>query len=403
MSNWIKNYSGMIWLITGIIAGTIAGILLGKQAEVLKPIGDIFLNLLFVAVIPLVFFAIASAIGNMQSAQKLSRIMGVMSGVFLFTIIMAALLTIFALWLFPVGQSAFTSGALPADAGKKLSGDEITQLFTTSEFFNLLSRKNMLAMIIFAILVGFGALRAGEKGKAFTQFLNAGNEVFKQVFSIIMKAGPVGLGAYFAYQVAVFGPSLFGTYGHILGIGYGVSLIYYAVFYSLYAFIAGGIKGIKRYWQNNIIPSATAVGTCSSIASIPANLDAAKKMGISDTIAGITIPLLGTLHKDGSSISSILKMAVVFAMFGKDFDSAEVIIIALGMTVLVSIVEGGIPNGGYVGELLFISAYGFPPEALPPAIIIGTLIDPVATLLNATGDTAAAMLINRFAGEKQVV
>jgi Na+/H+-dicarboxylate symporter len=157
---------------------------------VLKPIGDIFLNLLFVAVIPLVFFAIASAIANMQSAQKLSRIMGVMSGVFLLTIIMAALLTIFALWLFPVGQSAFTSGALSPDAGKRLSGDEITQLFTTSEFFNLLSRKNMLAMIIFAILVGFGALRAGEKGKAFTQFLNAGNEVFKQVFSIIMKAGP---------------------------------------------------------------------------------------------------------------------------------------------------------------------------------------------------------------------
>jgi Na+/H+-dicarboxylate symporter len=402
MSNWIKNYSGMIWLITGIVAGTIAGILLGKQAEVLKPIGDIFLNLLFVAVIPLVFFAIASAIGNMQSSKKLSRIMGVMSGVFLLTIIMAALLTIFALWLFPVGQSAFTSGALPADAGKKLSGDQITQLFTTSEFFNLLSRKNMLAMIIFAILVGFGTLQAGEKGKAFTQFLNAGNEVFKQVFSIIMKAGPIGLGAYFAYQVAVFGPSLFGTYGHILGIGYGVSLVYYAIFYSLYAFIAGGIKGIKRYWENNIIPSATAVGTCSSIATIPANLVAAKKMGISDTIAGITIPLLGTLHKDGSSISSILKMAVVFAMFGKGFDSVEVIIIALGMTVLVSIVEGGIPNGGYVGELLFISAYGFPPEALPPAIIIGTLIDPVATLLNATGDTAAAMLINRFAGERQV-
>jgi Na+/H+-dicarboxylate symporter len=400
MSNWIKNYSGMIWLITGIIAGTIAGILLGKRAEILKPIGDIFLNLLFVAVIPLVFFAIASAIGNLQSSQKLSRIMGVMSAVFLVTIIAAALLTIFALWLFPVGQSTFTSGA--AAAGKKLSSDAITQLFTTSEFFNLLSRKNMLAMIIFAMLVGFGALKAGEKGKAFTQFLNAGNEVFKQVFDIIMKAGPIGLGAYFAYQVAVFGPSLFGTYAHILGIGYGVSLFYYAVFYSLYAFIAGGVKGIKRYWKNNIIPSATAVGTCSSIATIPANLDAAKKMGVSDVIAGITIPLLGTLHKDGSSISSILKMAVVFAMFGKGFDSAEIIIIALSMTVLVSIVEGGIPNGGYVGELLFISAYGFPPEALPPAIIIGTLIDPVATLLNATGDTAAAMLINRFAGEKQV-
>ncbi|MFD0766855.1 dicarboxylate/amino acid:cation symporter [Mucilaginibacter lutimaris] len=402
MSNWIKNYSGMIWLIAGIIAGSVAGIVLGPRAEVLKPIGDIFLNLLFVAVIPLVFFAISSAIANLQGSQKIGRIMGVMSAVFLGTLIMAALLTIVALWLFPIGQTSFAAaGATPVETGKNLSGDQITQLFTTSEFFNLLSRKNMLAMIIFALLVGFGARSAAEKGKAFVQFLNAGNEVFKHVFSIIMKAGPIGLGAYFAYQVAVFGPSLFGTYAHVLGIGYGVSLFYYAVFYSIYAFIAGGIKGIKRYWENNIIPSATAVGTCSSIATIPANLDAAKKMGITDAIAGITIPLMGTLHKDGSSISSILKISVVFAMFGRGFDSAEVIILALGMTVLVSIVEGGIPNGGYIGELLFISAYGFPPEALPPAIIIGTLIDPVATLLNATGDTAAAMVINRFAGAKE--
>jgi Na+/H+-dicarboxylate symporter len=251
-------------------------------------------------------------------------------------------------------------------------------------------------MIIFAILVGFGTLKSGEKGHAFRQFLNTGSEVFKNVFILIMKPAPVGLGAYFAYQVALFGPSLFGTYAHTMGIGYGVSIFYYAVLFSLYAFIAGGVKGIKTYWKNNIIPSATAIGTCSSIATIPANLEAAKKMGVSDVITGITIPLGGTLHKEGSSVSSILKMAVVFAMFGRSFNSPEVILLALGMTVLVSIVEGGIPNGGYVGEILFISAYGLPPEALPPAIIIGTLIDPIATLLNATGDTVAAMMINRF-------
>lgn len=387
----------MIWLITGIVAGSIAGMVLGKSAEIIKPIGDIFLNLLFVAVIPLVFFAISSAIANLQGAQKLSRIMGVMAAVFVGTVIVAAIITIVAMWLFPVHQTLLSSADTVAQAGsKKLSGDDITQLFTTSDFFQLLSRKNMLALIIFAILVGFGTLRAGEKGRVFAKALNSGNEVFKNVFIIIMKPAPIGLGAYFAYQVAVFGPSLFGTYAHTLGVGYGVSIFIYAVIYSIYAFIAGGVKGIKRYWENNIIPSATAVGTCSSIATIPANLDAAKKMGITDVIAGITIPLGGTLHKDGSSISSILKMAVVFAMFGKGFDSPGVILIALGMTVLVSVVEGGIPNGGYVGELLFISAYGFPSEALPPAIIIGTLIDPIATLLNATGDTVAAMMVNRF-------
>ncbi|WP_299498564.1 dicarboxylate/amino acid:cation symporter [Mucilaginibacter sp.] len=397
----MKNYKNMIWLIAGICIGSIAGIIFGKNAEVVKPVGDMFLNLLFVAVIPLVFFSIASAIANLHGEQKLSRIMIIMSTVFLSTVIIAALLTIVAVWIFPIHQAVtITPGLLKQGAGNKLSGDQITQLFTTGEFYQLLSRKNMLAMIIFSILIGFGTLRSGENGQDFRRFLNAGSEVFKNVFILIMKLGPVGLGAYFAYQVAVFGPSLFGTYAHAMGIGYGVSLFYYAVFFSLYAFIAGGIKGIKKYWTNNIIPSATAVGTCSSIATIPANLDAAKKMGVSDIIAGITIPLGGTLHKDGSSVSSILKMAVVFAMFGKSFNNPEIILLALGMTVLVSIVEGGIPNGGYVGELLFISAYGFPPEALPPAIIIGTLIDPVATLLNATGDTVAAMLVNKFADKE---
>lgn len=391
----------MIWLIAGIVAGSIAGVVFGKDAEIVKPIGDIFLNLLFVAVVPLVFFCIASSIANLQGQEKLGRILSTTSAVFVVTVVMAALVTIVAVWLFPIHQkNILNAAALTHPAGSKLSGDQITQLFTTGEFFQLLSRKNMMAMIIFSILVGFGAMQAGEKGQAFTSFLNSGSEVFKQVFIIIMKPAPIGLGAYFAYQVAEFGPTLFGTYAHTLGIGYGVSIFYYLVFFSIYAFIAGGVSGIKRYWKNNIIPSATAVGTCSSIATIPANLDAAKKMGVSEALAGIIIPLGGTLHKEGSGVSSILKMAVVFSMFGRGFNSPETILLALGMTILVSIVEGGIPNGGYVGEMLFISAYGFPPEALPPAIIIGTLIDPVATLLNATGDTVAAMLICRFAEGK---
>jgi Na+/H+-dicarboxylate symporter len=399
--NWVHNYSGIFWLLGGIIIGSVIGVIFGKQAEVVKPIGDIFLNLLFVAVIPLVFFSIASAIANVSGTQKLGKIIGVMAATFLGTVLVAAVVTIIAVTLFPIHPPASVSGTGMQNISKTISGDQVTQLFSTGNFFELLSRKNMLAMIIFAIIVGFGALKAGGKGQSFRAFLSSGSEVFQQVFILIMKVGPVGLGAYFAYQVAYFGPSLFGTYAHTMGIGYGVSIFIYIAGFSLYAFIAGGIKGIKTYWRNNIIPSATAVGTCSSIATIPANLDAAKRMGISDMVTGITVPLGATLHKDGSSISSILKMAVVFSMFGRGFDSPQTILLALGMTVLVSVVEGGIPNGGYVGEILFISAYSLPPEALPPAIIVGTLIDPVATLLNATGDTVAAMVIDRFTNGQQ--
>ena len=396
MNSWLKNYKGILWLLAGITAGSIAGLLLGNRVTLLKPVGDIFLNLLFTAVIPLVFFAISSAIAGLNGARHLSRIMGTMALVFLATVLMAALLTLLAVHLFPVHEQLAAASRLTELPARSNIGDQITSLFTTSEFYELLSRKNMLALIIFSLLIGFATLRAGEKGAAFNRFLQAGNEVFGQLFVLVMKLGPIGLGAYFAYQVGVFGPQLFGTYARSLSIYYGVGAIYYVAFFSLYAFVAGGVNGIKTYWKNNIVPSATAVGTCSSIATIPANLEAAKKMGVPDAIASVTIPLGGTLHKDGSSISSIIKMAVVFALFGKSFDSAGVIALALGMTVLVSMVEGGIPNGGYVGELLFISAYGLPPEALPPAMIIGTLVDPMATLLNATGDTVAAMLVARF-------
>jgi Na+/H+-dicarboxylate symporter len=400
--NWIHNYRGIFWLLGGIIIGSVIGIIFGKQAEVVKPIGDIFLNLLFVAVIPLVFFGIASAIANVKGSQNLGKIIGIMAATFLATVLIAAVVTIIGVTLFPIHSTATASaGKQLQNINKSITGDQVTQILSTGNFFELMSRKNMLAMIIFAIVVGFAALKTGEKGQNFRQFLASGNEVFEQVFILIMKIGPIGLGAYFAYQVAYYGPSLFGTYAHTMSIGYGVSIFYYVAGFTLYAFVAGGIKGIKTYWPNNIIPSATAVGTCSSIATIPANLDAAKKMGVSDMVTGITIPLGATLHKDGSSISSILKMAVVFSMFGRGFDSPATILLALGMTVLVSVVEGGIPNGGYVGEILFISAYGLPPEALPPAIIVGTLIDPVATLLNATGDTVAAMMIDRFINGRQ--
>ena len=395
MNQFYQNYKGIIWLLTGIILGSIAGLIFGKQVEVLKPVGDIFLNLLFTAVIPLVFFAISSAIASLSTSSKLNRMMGVMAAVFLSTIIISALLTIFAVWIFPLHENV-----QPIQLKETLDdapiGDQLTRMFTTADFYELLSRKSMLAMIIFSVLIGFGCLSAAEKAASFKHFLISGNEVFKQVFILIMKIAPVGLGAYFAYQVGVFGPQLFGTYARSLGVYYGVGAFYYVVFFSLFALVAGGGKGFRVFWKNNIVPSATAVGTCSSIATIPANLDGCKKMGVPDYIANVTIPLGATLHKDGSSISSIIKMAVVFAMFGRSFNSGDVILLALGMTILVSIVEGGIPNGGYVGELLFISAYGFPPEALPAAMIIGTLVDPMATLLNATGDNVCAMLVSRF-------
>jgi len=125
-------------------------------------------------------------------------------------------------------------------------------------------------------------------------------------------------------------------------------------------------------------------------------LVAASKIGIPSSIANLVIPIGTTLHKNGSSMSSIIKIYVAFQIIGRDFFEPSNLLLALGITVFVSIVAGGIPNGGYIGEMLMISVYSLPQEAIPAVIIIGTLVDPLATVLNAVGDIVAAMFVNRF-------
>ena len=400
MRTILKNYSSILLLLLGIIVGSVLGLVFGKRVEVIKPIGDIFLNLLFTAVIPLVFFVIASSIANVATGQRIGKIMSVMGLVFLGTVLISAFLTIVSIKLFPL-KAVIAGTGFVENTNTGSTGEQITKLLTTGEFFELLSRKNMLPFMIFSALVGFAALKAGKAGESFRHFLHSGNEVMKQLLTIIMHLAPVGLGAYFAYQVGTLGPLLFGTYASSMAIYYGFGFFYFIVIFSVYAFIAGGINGIKVYWKYNIVPTFTALGSCSSIATIPANLEASDKMGIPASISSVVIPLGATLHKDGSSISSIVKIGVVFAMFGRDFSGTDTILLALGITVIVSIVEGGIPNGGYIGELLVMSVYGFPLEALPAVMIIGTLVDPLATILNATGDTVAAMLVTKFMGKEK--
>ena len=406
-SNLLQNYASILLLLGGICIGSLVGFIFGNQVESIKFIGDIFLNLLFTAIIPLVFFTIASSIANLQKTDRLGKLFGIVSGVFLATVLISAAVMTAVMLIFPIAHdatlSAMAQQALldnPANNNQS-AGTSITQVVTVNDFFELMARKNMLALILISLLVGFATLRAGEKGKAFAGFLDSGNEVMKQLLELIMKTAPLGLGAYFSYQVGVFGPQLLGVYVQPLSLYYLTCTAYFVIFFSLYAYLAAGQLGLKVFWKNNLTPALTAVGTCSSIATIPANLLAAEKMHIPDYVRNIVIPLGAPIHKDGSSMSSIIKLALLFAMFGKDFSAPTTLLAIIGITVLVSIVAGGIPNGGYIGEVFAITAFGFPMEqALPVAMVIGTLVDPIATLLNANGDLVSSMLVTRIAEGK---
>ena len=278
--------------------------------------------------------------------------------------------------------------------------EEIVNTFTVTDFSGLLSKKNMLALILFSTLVGLAASSIGEKGKAFTQLLLAGNEVMNKVISYIMLYAPIGLGAYFAYLVGVFGPKLLGSYFRAMVLYYPLAILYFIIGFSFYAYFAGRIRGVKTFWSNIIPASLTAWATGSSVATIPANLQAAKRIGIPKDISEVVIPIGATIHMDGSCLSAVLKIALLFGLFHMDFSGISTIFTAIGVALLSGIVMSGIPGGGFSGELMIITLYGFPVEAMPIISMVGTLVDPPATMVNAVGDNVASMMVARILGGK---
>ena len=396
-SSFWKNYSNIILLLIGIFIGSLVGIFKPDFVVYLKPIGDIFLNLLFVTVIPLVFFAIVSAISGIEQQNQLGKIIGAMVLTFLSFIMISATFCIILVYFFPTEAPKNISEAITENLQSDTNiNDQIVGFFTVSEFYHLFSRQNMLALLVFSFLVGISIRKSGEMGKAFQNFILSGNEVMKQLLLLIMKVAPVGLGAYFAYQVGTIGPQLFGFYAKPLGLYYIAGIIYFIVFFSLYAFVWKGGKGVKAFWKDSLLPTATAISTCSSLATMPVAIESAKRMGVPASIANVVIPIGTTIHKNGSSISSIIKIYVAFQLLGWNFFEPMNLIMALGITVFVSAVAGGIPNGGYIGEMLMISVYKIPPDVVPAVIIIGTLVDPLATVLNSVGNILASMIVSKF-------
>lgn len=374
------------------------GLIFKKEAVIFKPFGDIFLNLLFTVIVPLVFFSISSAVASMTNIRRLGKILSAMAAVFVATGLIASMIMIIGVLLYPPAAGVKISLAATTYIEHLKTSEQIVKAFTVSDFSELLSKKSMLALIIFAMLTGLATSAAGERGKAFSGFLNSGSEVMMKLISFIMFYAPVGLCSYFAYFIGVFGPELLGSYMRAMLLYYPIAFLYFFIAFSLYSYIAGGFIGIRRFWRNIIPAATTSLATGSSMATIPVNLTAAEKTGVPRDIAEVIIPIGATMHMEGSCLAAVLKIAFLFGIFQTDFTGTETILTALGISLLTGVVVSGIPGGGTIGELLIISLYGFPPESFPIITMIGTLVDPPATMVNATGDNVASMLVARMIG-----
>ena len=397
---FLKSYGFSLILILSLFIGAFLGIVFKQDAAVLKPLGDIFLNLLFTVIVPLVFFSIASAVASMTNIRRLGKIMSAMILVFVLTGLIASLVMMIGVSFYPPAAGVNIHLGTAVNPEKLKTSEQIVKAFTAPDFADILSKKNMMALILFSILIGLGTSAAGERGKAFSGFLSSGSAVMMKVISFIMYYAPIGLCAYFAYLVGVFGPELLGSYTRAMIVYYPMAILYFFIAFTAYVFIAGKSEGVRRFWHNIIPASLVALATGSSMATIPANLQAADKTGVPKDISECIIPIGATVHMEGSCMAAVLKIAFLFGIYNMSFSGMETIMTALGIALLTGVVVSGIPGGGTIGELLIISIYGFPPESFPIITMIGTLVDAPATMLNAIGDNVASMLVARILGGK---
>ena len=392
----LRPYLFPMILLCSIIIGCILGIVLKEDANVLKPLGEIFLNLMYTIVVPLVFFTISSSVANMVDMRRLGRILKYVFLVFFATSAVAAILMVIVLFVIdPVGN-----GKIAMDASEVVQnadiGKQIVEAITVSDFSQIMSREHMLPLIIFSCLFGIGTSIIGKQGECIAKGLDALSKIMMKIVTMIMYYAPIGLMAYFASLIGEFGPNLIGSYAKSMVIYYLLCVVYFVVFYTLYAYLAGGKKGIRLFYKHQFPITITSLATQSSLASLPTNLEQTEKMKVPKDIREVTLPIGATMHMEGSAMAAILKIVFLFSIFGKPFNDIYTIGTAILIAVLSAVVMSGIPGGGLIGEMLIVSLYGFPPEAFAIIATIGWLVDPPATCLNVTGDSVSAMLTTRL-------
>ena len=394
--SFFKNYGFILFMLTGIVAGCLVGALKPSLGSKLAPLGTVFINLMFCVVVPMVFCSIASAISNMSSAKRAGKVMGVTISTFLVTAAITAVIMYLVVRFFPVvtGDYKATEGTVDSTLGV---ADMIINFFTKPDFVELLSRKAILPLIIAAVFFGFGVQMSGGKESMVAKLLDNLTACLMNVVKIITYYAPIGFFGFFASLVATFGPDLIGDYSRTLIVYYVLSFVYMFVFFPIYARFGGGKGAVKVMWKHLFRPAAVSFGTCSSVATIPTNMEVCEETGVSKEVSNIVVPIGATMHMDGSAMSAIIKVAFLFGVFGLDFGTGEAIL-AIIIAVFSSVAMSGIPGGGGTGELVLCTLF-FPDQlavAFPIALAIGNLVDPPATMVNSAGDYVATYIVSRF-------
>ena len=393
---FLKNNWFIVCMLTGIVLGCIVGGIWPAFGLKIEFLGTLFVNMMFCVVVPMVFCSISSAIANMKNMKRAGKIMGTTIATFFVTAAIAGVLMYIVCRIFPLvsGQYTVSEGEVGDTLGWQ---DMIVNFFTSSDFVGLLSRRAMLPLIVFSILFGFSVQMTGGKDSSIGKWLAGLSDVMMKFVQIITYYAPIAFFAIFADLVATYGSEVAKGYGRALLVYYPLCFIYIFTAFPLFAWFGGGKGAVGIMFKHIARPAVVSLGTCSSVATIPTNMEEAVETGVSKDIAGMVLPLGATMHMDGSCFSCVLKIAFVLGVFGEQLSWSRLPFIVL-VAVLSSVGMSGVPGGGYIGEYIICSIF-FPTQmelAFPILVAIGNLVDPPATMINSAGDYVVSYIVSRF-------
>jgi Na+/H+-dicarboxylate symporter len=372
--------------------GVVVGLAAGERAIVVQPLGDLFIRLLMMAVIPLVFFNLLAGVTSLSDVRALGRLGGKIIAYYVLTTTLALTLGLMTMHLLRPGVGMQLTEQVEASFGQVPSITEVLLGLIPDNVFAAFARGDVAQVVVFALFLGVTTLLLPQGSR---EPLQKGYSVLAQVFrklvGIIMYFGPIGIGALTAATVGEYGPAIFGPLGVFIGGVWGAQAVMVVVYMVLLVLLTpySPVDFLKRTGPLY----ATTAATCSSLASLAVSLDVAeKRMQLPRSVYSFTLPLGAQLNKDGTAIMLAGVLLFTAQAAGVEFTVAsQVTILLIGL--ILSNGSGGIPGGGLVIALIFVQAFNLPLEI---AAIVGgiyRLVDMGSTTINCMGDMVGTAIV----------
>ncbi len=402
MKKLLKNLG--VWIIIAMIIGIVVGIFMGPEASMFKPLGDLFIQLIKMLVVPLVLVSIISGAAALGETKSAGLIGGLSIGYMMVTTVISIVVALLLGAIFEPGVNIEAAGiAAIAEAGEAVAESaapaaagfwETVIGMIPANPIAALAEGNILQIIIFGLFLGFGiSTLAAERRTKVVNGLNYILEALIWCIGKVMYVAPFGVFGLIADATGTFGFDILMQVANVLWIDLIAVIIIGLGLFPLTVVLFSRVP-LKTYFREMIKPQIVSFSTASSLATLPVNMEACDKMGISKQTSGFVLPLGATINMSGNAIYYAL-LATFFAQFyGIDLGMSEYVSITV-VCALGAIGQAGVPGPTLLAAAVLVAA-GIPLEGLPLFYALDRIFDMVRTTLNITGDAACAAVVDRF-------